>query len=193
LEHGVLCVVITSAAASASDANSTVSGDYSRNRIVLFVIELEGVLFSLENAYWDAYGRVAGEIGLARADTTSFWQVIRTGQPIGQVLRGAKPGQVQTFQARFAEVLEDDECVGQFAIQERAQSAVEAFRRFGRCALVTAGRNREARQRLLDQHDERFAMEVVLQRDAINAHLSLAGTKPHANRRFFATTGSPKC
>ena len=114
------------------------------------IVELDGPVLDVEPVYWGAYSETVRAIGLARTGRSSFWRLVRTAAPGGQAILGAKPRHIATYQSRLDELLESDDCLDRCCPQPAVQEALARLTKRARCALVTAGRNRAARQRRLD-------------------------------------------
>lgn len=114
------------------------------------IVELDGPVLDMEPVYWAAYSEAVSAIGLARTERAKFWRLVRTAAPSGQMILGAKPRQIATYETRFAELLESDLCLDRCCPQPAVGEVLARMAKRARCALVTAGRNRAARQKRLD-------------------------------------------
>ncbi len=119
---------------------------------LLIVIELEGAVVDVEPAHWHAYSQTAEAFGLPRTDRAAFWRIVRTGKPLAQALKGIKPKQLLEFEAKYQEALESDAAIEQCTPQPDMELVLPKLNRLAAVALVTAGKNRAARQALLDAH-----------------------------------------
>ena len=134
--------------------NSCRRAEYSEGKTcVKTIIELDGPIVDVEPGTWEAYSTAALETGLARTDRNAFWRAVRSGAPFGRSLRGAKPAKVAQCETRFGELLESDSCLETCRAQPEAHDALSRLTKHTRLALVTLGRNRAARQKLLNADD----------------------------------------
>lgn len=117
------------------------------------IIDCDGAVLDTQPAHWEAYSRAVGELGLARTEAAEFWRIVRTGAPLARALRGAVGRHFQTFEQRFAELLETDEVTATCQAQPGARDALAGLVKHGECILVTAGKNRDGRQTLLNAND----------------------------------------
>ncbi len=115
------------------------------------IIELEGPVLNVEPAYWAAYSGAAASVGLARTDRKRFWRAIRRGAGNTEMFTGARPRQLAQYERKLAELLESEECLRQCEAQEGVATALGRLGRHGECVLVTTGRNRDVRQKWLDE------------------------------------------
>ncbi len=122
------------------------------------IVELEGILFNVQAAYWEAYSRAVGDIGWARTDEMTFWRLIRTGAEDGEFVRGARPHQVAAFRKAFDAHLESDACVARFRPHDDIRERLRVLRDLGRRHAVSAGTNATAREELLTQHQFKEAI-----------------------------------
>ena len=56
----------------------TVHGLTGRAQMLVFV-EIDGVIFDVRAAVWEAYSRAVTQIGMARTDEATLWRLVRTG------------------------------------------------------------------------------------------------------------------
>ena len=118
------------------------------------ILELDGPVFDVEPVYWAAYSRAAGELGMARKDRRVYWNAVRRGAGVGDMLVGAKPRHLVRYRERFPEWLETDECLAEAVAHQCAADELRALEVGGHAmSLVTLGSNAAARQKLLDSAD----------------------------------------
>jgi len=152
---------------------------------------MTGPIVNPKARYWAAYHEVAGDMGLPRVDSGTLWRLVRSGAPLGQWVRGAKPAQIRDFQTRFEEALESDGNIEVQTPQEDAAEALVRLCRHGECVLVTAGVNRPARQVLLDRLDlsVHFAGMRGLPEE-LQGRVRVLKELAHGDERVVAAAGS---
>jgi beta-phosphoglucomutase-like phosphatase (HAD superfamily) len=117
------------------------------------IIELEGCIADTEPAHWHAYSQAANGLGLPRTDQATFRRVVRTAAPVGQMLKNIKPRHAIEYATSFDALIETDETVDLFQPQGDVVEVVSRLNKIADCVLVTAGANRQARQRFIDAND----------------------------------------
>ncbi|HRX86037.1 MAG TPA: hypothetical protein P5572_13540 [Phycisphaerae bacterium] len=113
------------------------------------IVEIDGVLFDVQAATWEAYSRAVAEIGLARTEESALWRLVRTGGADGQMVRGARPHQLERFRAAFDAALEDDAVIAKYVPHIDWRESLDVLRGLGPYSAVTAGSNLAARHILL--------------------------------------------
>jgi beta-phosphoglucomutase-like phosphatase (HAD superfamily) len=116
------------------------------------IVEIDGVLFDSRAAYWEAYSRAVTAVGLARTDEPTLWRLVRTGADDGQLIRGAKPHQLDKFRQAFDAVLEADEIIASLVPHDDMPETMRILRDLGPMSAVTNGANVAARHRLLREN-----------------------------------------
>ncbi|HEY3243350.1 MAG TPA: hypothetical protein VGM03_08365 [Phycisphaerae bacterium] len=114
------------------------------------IIDCDGPVVNVEPVYCAAYEQAAGELGLPRLDRAAYWRLQRAGGEPSAILRGARPGQLRDFEARFRTLLEADATWESATAQPGVTQVLSDLRSSADLFLTTLGTNRGARQRCLD-------------------------------------------
>jgi len=120
-----------------------------RGKTVQLIVELEGVLFDVREAYWAAYSAAVEAIGLARTDPGTLWRLVRTGAGDEMLVRGARPHQLEKFRKAFEAALESDEALAKYVPQDDVRESLRLVRELGAFSGATCGSNVAARHGLL--------------------------------------------
>lgn len=116
------------------------------------LVELDGVIFDVHAAYWDAYSRAVAAIGMARTDEATLWRLVRTGADDAKLVSGARPQKLEAFRAAFNEALESDEVLAKWVPHDDVRETIRVLRDLGMCVAVTTGSNLLARHRLVREN-----------------------------------------
>lgn len=116
------------------------------------IVEVDGVLFDVQAAMWEAYSRAVAAIGLARTDEATLWRLVRTGGADGQMVRNARPHQLEKFRQTFNAALEEDDVLARCTPHEDLRETLRALHDLGPIIGVTAGANLAMRHRLLREN-----------------------------------------
>lgn len=116
-----------------------------------FVVQLDGVVLDLAEAFYEAHRRAAGEVGWSTLDQRTFWRMTRKQGNEANFLRGAKPQKLATYAARFVEVVEADEMIALFRSHEGVQEQLADLSARGSVIGVTLGSNLKRRRAILDE------------------------------------------
>lgn len=116
-----------------------------------FVVQLDGVVLDLAEAFYEAHRRTAGEVGWSTLDQRTFWRMTRKQGNEANFLRGAKPQKLATYAARFVEVAEADEMIALLRPHEGVQEQLADLSARGSVIGVTLGSNLKRRRAILDE------------------------------------------
>lgn len=116
-----------------------------------FVVQLDGVVLDLAEAFYEAHRRAAGEVGWSTLDQRTFWRMTRKQGNEANFLHGAKPQKLATYAARFVEVAETDEVVALLRPHEGVQEQLADLSARGSVIGVTLGSNLKRRRAILDE------------------------------------------
>lgn len=116
-----------------------------------FVVQLDGVVFELADAFYEAHRRAAHEVGWSTLDQRTFWRMTRKQGHDADFLRGAKPTKQKTYTARFVELLESDDVVTHLRPHDGVQALIGGLRSRGPVVGVTLGTNVDRRRAILDE------------------------------------------
>ncbi len=113
------------------------------------IVELDGIILNIKPPYWRAYRDAVADVGLAPTDEATFWRLLRVGADFGQMIRGAKPRQVEAFQIVFEGHKEKDANVALATAHELARDVLAQLSALGEISAATLGTNILARRELL--------------------------------------------
>lgn len=122
-----------------------------KGRNMQIIIEIDGILINLRQAYWQAYQAAMKQIGLACADEGSFWRVIRRGDPISTVLQGGKLHHISAFESAFSTALVDPSYAKKLELHEDASQHFQNLKQLGTCHYVTQSAHADALSGMLTQ------------------------------------------
>jgi len=115
------------------------------------IIEMDGAVFDLRSAWYQAYREAAAQVGWSRLEEAEYWRMTRTRGREAIVLPGAKPAKLKAFVAEFERRVETDAIVEALRIQPGVERALTVLRDHGPCSAVTLGLNVGRRRHLLEQ------------------------------------------
>jgi phosphoglycolate phosphatase-like HAD superfamily hydrolase len=118
-----------------------------------FIIELDGPIVDVQPRYYEAHRRVQAELGLASRTPNEFWRLVREGVPPVEIVRPHRSGQVDDYMRLFAQRVTMEELYSLDRPQPDAPAAMAGLSAMAPCKLVVLRGDRNAAQRLLDQHE----------------------------------------
>ena len=83
-----------------------------------FIIEFDGVVFDVAEAWYATHAAATQAVGWSRLDQPTLWRLIRTKGRKADVLPGAKPVKLNEYWAKFDEQLEIDDILAKSVPQE---------------------------------------------------------------------------
>ncbi len=157
------------------------------------IIEMDGVLMNPKPCWWAAYGQAATAVGAARTDEATFWRLVRTGSEPAMMVRYTTPKQADQFKATLLEVLESDACVAGLEPHDDVAALVKRLSPSSERVLVTARKNRSARQAALSavNLDDLFLEMRGLSTDAARRSSELAALADD-RRRVVVVASTPE-
>lgn len=117
-----------------------------------FIIEFDGVVFDVAEAWCAAHATATQAVGWSRLDQATFRRLIRTKGREADVLPGAKPVKLNEYWAKFDEQLETDDVLAKSVPQEGIGETLSTLARHGSLMLLTLGGNQAARRELLERN-----------------------------------------
>jgi phosphoglycolate phosphatase-like HAD superfamily hydrolase len=129
---------------------------------VRFIIEFDGVVFDVAEAWYATHAAATQAVGWSRLDQATLWRLIRTKGREADVLSGAKPVKFNEYWAKFDEQLETDDVLAKSVPQEGIGETLSTLARHGSMMLLTLGGNQIARRELLERNGlVRFFSQLV--------------------------------
>lgn len=125
------------------------------------IIETDGVLCDIRPAWWQAYSDAVRSIGLARCDEETFWRLVRSGADDGQLVRGARPRQLESFRTALNESLEAEATLALIRPHEEAARIVAGLSATFEVVPFTFGANVAGRRGLLGRLGFSNGVELV--------------------------------
>ena len=117
-----------------------------------FIIEFDGVVFDVAEAWYAAHAAATQAVGWSRLEQATFWRLIRTKGREADVLPGAKPIKLTEYWAKFDEQLETGDGLAKSVSQEGINETLSLLGRHGSIVLLTLGDNQAARRGLLERN-----------------------------------------
>ena len=115
------------------------------------MVQLDGVVFDLAGAYFEAHRRAADAVGWSTLEQRTFWRMTRKEGAEANFLRGAKPSKQTAYTARFLEALEADEVINHLRPHDGVKALLGDIASRGPVVGVTLGANIERRRSILDE------------------------------------------
>jgi phosphoglycolate phosphatase-like HAD superfamily hydrolase len=112
---------------------------------VKVLVEYDGILCDLRKAWYQAYTDAVRAIGLARCDEETFWRLVRSGSDDGQLVRGARPKQLENFRIAFNASLESDATLHLLQLEADVAPIFASMGATYTLVFVTCGANVAAR------------------------------------------------
>lgn len=126
-----------------------------------FIIECDGVVLDIADAWYAAHCETAKAVGWSWLDRGRFWRLIRKEGRNANVLPMSKPVKLAEYQAKFAERIESDQTIGEFTAQDEAREVAAALSQYGEIRFITTSANVDARSRALERLGVNTSGEVV--------------------------------
>lgn len=150
-----------------------------------FLIEWDGPVFDVADAWYQAHRSAATGVGWSTLDQGTFWRLVRTTGAEANFLPGAKPTKAAAYAELFANTIESDAILEAVGCQSGMAESLAEIGRFGPIVGITLGANVEARRRglLRNRLDGAFARLERLDPDPRRRPaelLALAEKDPHA-------------
>lgn len=114
-----------------------------------FLIELDGPVFDVSDAWYQAHRSVATAVGWSTLDQTTFWRLVRTVGAEANFLPSAKPTKLAEYRERFTKLTESDAVLEAVAVQPGVEASLAEVARFGPLVGITLGANLDGRRRML--------------------------------------------
>ncbi|UCF34276.1 MAG: HAD family hydrolase [Phycisphaerales bacterium] len=130
-----------------------------------FIIEFEGVLVEVADAWYEAFSRAVRDVGWSKLEKNTFWRLMRAKGLEGNYLPGARPIKNKTFSRRFMEHIESDDVVSLYQPRPEIVGVLRSLRTHGPCSVITRGISIEKRDEVLERAGLRPYFE---QAEAIN-------------------------
>ena len=117
------------------------------------IIEFDGVIADQQGAWYAAHAAATQAVGWSKLDSATFWRLIRTKGRQADMLPAAKPVKLTEYWAKFDQLVESDEYIGNLAFDDDYIADIIALTLRGDLRLVTLGANLPARQKFLARHN----------------------------------------
>lgn len=102
------------------------------------ILELDGLVFDITQALYQAHATAAGELGWSKLDPATFRRLLRTKGAAADFLRGAPNKKAEAYAERFAELARSGEILGSAPVRDGLGDALRRLRREGAVIGVTA-------------------------------------------------------
>ncbi len=113
------------------------------------IIELEGAIFDIREAFHRAHVDATREVGWSSLDERTFWRLLRKEGREANMLPGARPIKTKQYLENFAANCENDTIIGAFQVEPKVPPALRSVSQMGTVCGVTLGSNVEARSQLV--------------------------------------------
>lgn len=117
-----------------------------------FIIEFDGVVFDVAEAWYAAHAAATQAVGWSRLDQATFWRLTRTRGREADVLPAARPAKLNEYRAKFDDALDTDEVLAKSVPQDGIGETLSALVRQGSLTQVSLGSNLPARRGLLERN-----------------------------------------
>jgi phosphoglycolate phosphatase-like HAD superfamily hydrolase len=116
-----------------------------------FIIEFEGVLVEMADAWYEAFFRAVRDVGWSKLERDTFWRLMRAKGFDGNYLPGARPIKNKAFGRRFMEHIESDDVVSLYRSRSEMVGVLRLLRTHGTCSVITCGISIEKREEVLER------------------------------------------
>jgi phosphoglycolate phosphatase-like HAD superfamily hydrolase len=131
-----------------------------------FLIEFEGVLVEMADAWYEAFSRAVRDVGWSKLQKEAFWRLMRARGLDGNYLPGARPIKNKAFSRRFLEHVESDDVVSLYQPRSDIAGVLRALKTHGACSVITGGISIEKREEVLERAGLRPCFEHAEALDA---------------------------
>ncbi|MBI1825226.1 MAG: hypothetical protein HY287_04800 [Planctomycetes bacterium] len=114
-----------------------------------FLIEFDGPIANVAEAYYAAYVEAATQVGWSKLDQPTFWRLIRTKGPEGDLLPRASDFKLKDYRQRFNELLEKPSLLQRYSLAADSFTSLSKLIRHGPLGAITLGVNATERGNLL--------------------------------------------
>lgn len=134
---------------------------------MILLIELEGVILDVKDAYYHAHGIAATEVGWSKLDSSLFWRLYRKDPTGAKLLPGAKPNKIESYQKVFQTILESPEIISRMKVHDEMVDTLASLSAQGQLVAVTLGNDVNSRQQVLNEArvDNLFTQVIPLNND----------------------------
>jgi len=116
---------------------------------MILLIEFEGPIAYVNDAYYGAYVEAATQIGWSKLDQSTFWRLTRTKGAEADVLPRAPDPKVKDYRQRFGLLLEQPAILQRFLPVGEVVATLSKLGRHGPLNVITLGGNAIERMSLL--------------------------------------------
>ena len=117
-----------------------------------FLIEFDGVIANVEEAWHAAHASAASAVGWAKLDRATFWRLLRAQGFEANFLPGAKPVKQAEHVALLQRGMDVAETIARCGLSPDAEKGLVALAGRGALIGVTLGANVDARREWLARH-----------------------------------------
>lgn len=117
------------------------------------IVEFEGPVIDVQPRYWAAHRAAADAGRFTGPDPDEFWRLVKTDAPPGKFIPAARPAQLAEYLRIREEKFHSSELMALDQPQNNAAVSLKVLKQMGGCHMITAGRNREGINAVLNRDE----------------------------------------